>query len=135
MSLDFYSTGKFFILLKAISIVESGGDPSAIGDNGKALGHLQIHAGVVQDVNETYKTNFTHEMAFSYDVSCTLFWFWQKRYCRAYQVATGKAPDAEACARMWNGGLQGLIHNENATDDYWNKVKPVYLKLLKENNH
>ena len=35
----------------AVAMVESGGDPCAIGDGGKAVGILQIHPIMVKDVN------------------------------------------------------------------------------------
>lgn len=121
---------KIFVLMKAISIVESGGDPTAVGDNGDAFGHMQIHAGVVQDVNETYGTTYTHDQMFDYDVSCTVFWLWQKRYVRALSVNHGRQADIEICARFWNGGYSNLINHPEYTDKYWAKVKPIYEDLL-----
>ena len=38
-------------LITALIAVESSGNDMAIGDNGRALGPLQIHRGVVLDVN------------------------------------------------------------------------------------
>ena len=45
----------FFSLLITL---ESGGDCSAIGDNGRAVGCLQIHEIYVHDVNRIYKTKY-----------------------------------------------------------------------------
>ena len=48
------------VLISALIAVESGGNPNAIGDHGKALGVLQIHSEVVMDVNQFFHTNYTH---------------------------------------------------------------------------
>ena len=51
-----------FIISAAISLLiqlESGGDPSAIGDHGQAVGILQIHPCMVQFVNRRHGTAFT----------------------------------------------------------------------------
>ena len=47
-------------LLPALSKVESNGNPRAVGDSGKAYGELQIWSVVVQDVNRTHGTRYTH---------------------------------------------------------------------------
>jgi len=54
-------------LLDRIQQVESGGQRSEVrgqkipdGDNGRAVGALQIHKCVVDDVNRYYKTNFSY---------------------------------------------------------------------------
>lgn len=39
-------------ILEAIRLVESGGDPSAVGDSGKALGAWQMHPKAWQDAND-----------------------------------------------------------------------------------
>lgn len=44
-----------------IANIESGDDSSKIGDNGKAIGHLQIHKECVEDVNHWFGTNYCHE--------------------------------------------------------------------------
>ena len=41
-------------LITSLVQVESRGNSNAIGDNGKAIGCLQIHKGVVEDVNRIY---------------------------------------------------------------------------------
>jgi len=46
-------------LISALIIVESNGRDSAIGDGGLAVGPLQIHRGVVEDVNRLEGTSFT----------------------------------------------------------------------------
>jgi len=38
-------------LIAALCLVESGGDPQAVGDNGRAIGVLQIHEIMVDEAN------------------------------------------------------------------------------------
>jgi hypothetical protein len=46
-------------LILALAMVESSFNPSAVGDNGDAVGLLQIHECVIQDVNRVYGTSYT----------------------------------------------------------------------------
>ena len=47
-------------LIDALVAVESRGNAAAVGDSGKALGILQIHATMVADANRIAGTHFTH---------------------------------------------------------------------------
>jgi len=55
------------MLISALMIVESDGRADAIGDNGRAVGVLQIHPECVQDINRfskritPYQTERTRE--------------------------------------------------------------------------
>ena len=101
-------------LIVAMMLVESGGNPNAIGDGGRALGVLQIHAGVVADVNRHHGMNYKHEDALD-PVKA-------KKICRLYlktYAPAGASP--EILARIWNGGPSG--HLKPATIQYWRKVK------------
>lgn len=102
-------------------LVESGGDASAIGDGGRAYGILQIHAGVVRDVNERYHSTYEHSDAFAPEKAI--------RICRLY-IERYAPPNAtpEVCARIWNGGPHG--HQNPATLPYWRKVKTKFCELL-----
>jgi len=131
-----YNDPKIFILIKAISIFESGEDALAKGDWDedaqvyRAYGHLQIRQGVVDDVNETY--NLTHQLhdMLDYEVSCSTFWLWSVRYCRAFSIHFGRQAKTEDVARMWNGGFDGLIKDKGKTDYYWRNVCIIYEGLL-----
>jgi hypothetical protein len=119
------------ILLAALIAVESGGDPTAIGDEGKALGILQIHKCVVDDVNKTYNTTFRHEwlrsnsdgtttldaIVFSKQVCVKYLAYWGARY----EGETGQEPTYEVYARIWNGGPRGYA--KSSTVAYWKKVE------------
>ena len=52
-------------LIFALAIVESSLNPLAVGDNGNAVGYLQITPAVVEDVNTFYGT--TYHMDDRYD--------------------------------------------------------------------
>lgn len=106
-------------VIDALVKVESGGDANAVGDNGNALGILQIWEVVVVDVNDNYGTDYDHEDAFDPAKA--------KEICRKYlgiyatEKRLGRVPTAEDYARIWNGGPNG--HKKSKTDKYWEKVK------------
>lgn len=106
-------------LLRAITYVESRGNNSAIGDGGLAFGSLQIHKGVVLDVNRVYGTNYTHQDAFDRSKAVDMF----RKYLAIYAVERrlGREPTLEDKARIWNGGPNGF--RKDATRRYWEKVK------------
>ena len=107
------------ILILALTYVESGGNANAVGDNGKAVGIIQIHACVIADVNRVYQTNYRWpEDARDPAKSRTI--------CELYIAHWGKVrfgeqgPTYEQAARICNGGPNG--YRRNATIPYWNKV-------------
>lgn len=100
-------------LLAAMIAVESGGNPSAIGDGGRSVGILQISRAVVADVNRIHGTDYRWpDDCFT---SCS-FIIWH-RYLSHY------APGAsdETVARIRNGGPSG--HRKASTKAYWRKVR------------
>ena len=101
-------------LITALIAVESSGNDLAIGDNGRALGPLQIHRGVVQDVNRITGSNYRWE-AMTNRVQA-------RAVCEAYLTHYGKGKTTEEQARIWNGGPQGH-KKKTATQAYWAKVK------------
>ena len=106
-------------LLRAITYVESRGDNSAVGDGGLAYGSLQIHRGVVLDVNRVYGTNYTHRDAFDRASAVDMF----QKYLAIYAVERrlGREPTREDKARIWNGGPNGF--KKDVTRRYWAKVE------------
>jgi hypothetical protein len=106
-------------LLKAINQVETGGREGAIyGDNGKALGPLQIHFHYWKDsgISGAYKFCAT------FDYSCQVFNAYMNRFALKYLQEN----NLEALARIHNGGPDGY-HNPN-TLAYWKKVEKVLNK-------
>lgn len=103
-------------LIDALSHVESRGSSHLVGDNGKAVGVLQIHKGVVDDVNRAYGTSYTYEDRKSIDKS--------REICRKYLLLHGgRSASDEKYARIWNGGPGG--HRKRATRRYWARVRRV----------
>lgn len=100
-------------LLSALLAVESGGNDLAVGDYGRAIGALQIHAGVVQDVNRIHKTRFRH--ADMHDRVKAV------RVCNLYLQTYAPGASPEVQARVWNGGPRGAT--KPATAGYWAKVR------------
>ena len=101
-------------LITALIAVESSGNDLAIGDNGRAVGPLQIHRGVVLDVNRFTGSHYRWE-AMTNRVQA-------RAVCQAYLTHYGKGKTTEEQARIWNGGPQGH-KKKTATQAYWAKVK------------
>ena len=100
-------------LLSALLAVESGGNDLAVGDHGRALGALQIHAAVVEDVNRVHKTRYRHADMHDRAKAVRV----ASLYLQTY--APGASPEVQA--RVWNGGPRGA--SKAATAGYWVKVK------------
>ena len=100
-------------LISALIIVESSGNDMAIGDNGRAIGPLQIHRGVVLDVNRFTGSNYRHQDMTNRAQA--------RAVCEAYLKHYGKGCTTEQLARRWNGGPTG--DRKVATEAYWEKVK------------
>ncbi len=117
ISLHSHATDNRFF--KALHQVESSGRTGrVIGDNGKALGPLQIHREYFQDAaesdpslgnnyNQVTDLNFAKRVVTAY----------LKRYAPK-AVATN---DFQTLARIHNGGPRG--HKNPATLGYWTKVR------------
>jgi len=106
------------ILLLALIIVESGGNDKAI--NSHATGCLQITPILVKDVNRIAGTNYTLEDRFERQKSIEMAQIYLQYYGKVYTKKTGKEPDNEILARIWNGGPNGW--QKTSTEDYWLKV-------------
>ena len=116
------------ILIAALISVESGGNDMAVGDNGMARGALQIHLGVVTDVNKLLsggipEQHFSHEDMHDGEKAALVCKIYLEHYGRKYASKTRKVAGYEELARIWNGGYHGTLYNSGATDGYWEKVK------------
>ena len=100
-------------LISALIIVESSGNDLAVGDGGKAIGPLQIHRGVVLDVNRITGSNYRHSEMTNRAQA--------RAVCEAYLKHYGKGASTEQLARRWNGGPRG--DTKTATEAYWRKVQ------------
>lgn len=79
------------------------------GDDGRARGPLQIHAGVCKDTGMDWEK--CDDLLYSKQV------FY--KYCKRYKATT-----LESKARLWNGGP-----SRRGTDKYWEKCKAAKRKL------
>jgi len=121
-------TAIISLLIPALIAVESGGNPAAIGDHGKAVGCLQIRAECIADVNRLSKTTYTQSDRLSREKSKEICRLYLTHYGNAYRHRTGEEPNAEILARIWNGGPSGYA--KEATARYWEKTR-AHLKKKK----
>jgi hypothetical protein len=101
-------------LISALMIVESSNNDLAIGDQGRAIGCLQIHKAVVLDVNRITGSHYRHQ-----DMTNRVA---ARAVCQAYLTHYGKGKSTEEQARIWNAGPQGH-KKKTATQAYWLKVQ------------
>jgi hypothetical protein len=117
ISLHAHATNERFF--KALHQVESSGRTGrVIGDNGKALGPLQIHREYFQDAAEVDRSlgknyNQVTDLNFAKRVVTA--------YLKRYAPKAVATNDFETLARVHNGGPRG--HKNPATIGYWNKVR------------
>ena len=113
------------ILIPLLIQVESSGNVNAIGDGGKAVGCLQIHPVVVEDVNRIYQTKYTEKDRLNKAKSMSICRLYLKYYGTRYQLKTGKKADIYILASMWCAGPDGykqIKTNENV-QKYIEKIK------------
>lgn len=103
-------------LLRAIAIVESNNDPSAVGDNGNALGVYQIWNVYWQDA-------IRHIPAIGGEYVDVIDTNYARQVVIAYWDRYGHRVDysLEGLARIHNGGPTGF--RKSATNRYWKKVQ------------
>jgi hypothetical protein len=117
--IEVVTISTFDNMLNGIELVESGGDPWAIGDGGEAVGSYQIHKIYVDDVNRILDKRmivhrdfpFTYKDRYDPKKSREMATIFLKHY----------GGSTEEMARKHNGGPQG--HKKKATEKYWAKVK------------
>jgi len=92
-------------LITALVLIESSGNPNAVGDGGRAVGCLQIHPIIVRECNRlTGSQRWTLDDRLDVTESirmCTLFLSYQQaRYRKKY----GRDPDMITLGCSWNTG-------------------------------
>jgi hypothetical protein len=110
-------------LIKAISAVESKGNPRAV--SGKHVGILQISPIVVEDCNrinklKKNKKRFTYGDRYSVEKSIEMFNIIQDFYNPSH--------DREKAMRLWNGGSN---YSVRSTNGYVSKVNKELNKIEK----
>ena len=106
-------------LVNAIIQVESNGNDDAIGDNGKAIGCLQIWEPYWLDATEYSNIGGKYYDCFKRDYAVRIFDAYMKRYAREAWTSPGGF-NPEIVARIHNGGPKG--HKRKSTEKYWKKV-------------
>ena len=107
--------------LDAVMMVESGGDPNAVGDGGKAIGAFQIHRGYWKDAVAFDKTlGGTYNDCFDPAYARRVVVAYMRRYAPV-------GATMEDMARLHNGGCNIFKRKGSkawdATTAYWNKVR------------
>ena len=101
-------------LIEKIWLTESSGrlDPPD-GDGGLAVGPLQLHKCVIDDVNRYWRTNFSYADRRDLHKS--------KQIARLYVTMWLDIHKQEIAARIYNGGPRGW--QKKTTDEYWQRVQ------------
>ncbi len=110
-------------LLDALETVESHGNEKAIGDNGTAIGCLQIHECVVDEVNARHHASYDWEAhcfrrGTARQIARLYLSYWGGVYERRHP---GRKATDQVLARIWNGGPSGW--RRPSTRAYWAKVQ------------
>lgn len=114
------------VFLLALMIVESGGNPEAVGKAGE-VGILQIRPVVVDDCNRIFGVERWYlPDRYSIDKSCAMCRHYLEHY--ATEKRLGRPVTWEDRARIWNGGPNG--HKKKSTEVYWAKVNKVLQALM-----
>ena len=110
---------KINILIAALIAVESAGNDAAVGDNGMAVGCLQIWETTVEDINRFAGTSYTAADRRDRKKSIEMCKLYLTHY--GTEKRLGRTPTVEELARIWNGGPNG--YKRDITLQYWKKVK------------
>ncbi len=105
-------TNRIDAMLNKIWLIESAGrlNPPA-GDNGLAVGPLQLHPEALLDVNKYYGTKFIDSDRRDLEKS--------KQITLLYITMWFEQNAEEIAVRIFNGGPRGW--RSESTDEYWNK--------------
>lgn len=115
---DIIKVDSLNVLVDALIAVESSGNDSAVGDQGRAIGVLQIHPITVREVNRILSLKGSSEKYILSDrwsriKSIQMFDIWKSHHLPKASL--------EVVARTWNGGTRYRF-SKDATE-YWKKVK------------
>ena len=121
---DMSSNSLHVDLLAAMCEVESNCDPSAVGDNGNAIGAYQIwydywYDAVTFKNNDDLKLSDGYESCYDKDYSERVVFAYWERYATIKRI--GRTPTDEDRARIHNGGPNG--YKKDSTLKYWRKIQ------------
>ena len=100
-------------LFPAIVAVESGGNPDAVGDHGRARGLVQAHRAAWAEGCRAAEISVLYETGCRDWATCRAVFY-------GYTGLYGAATD-EQRARVWNGGPHGA--SKASTAGYWERVR------------
>lgn len=107
---------KWDLLIAKIGRVESSNGIDLVGDNGKAIGYLQIHKIMVDEVNRILGSEkYSYEDRWDKEKSIDMF--------KVYQSHYNPEQNHEIACRIWNGGPKARFNKyKKITDKYVQKV-------------
>jgi len=98
----------WLVMFLTVISMETNGDPiNMIGDNGRALGIIQIHMVVVEEYNSEHGTFFSHSQVRDPNLSIAIARWYLDKWGKNYQRIHGKEPTPDILYRIWNGGPRG----------------------------
>jgi len=111
------------MLVDALIMVESSGNPNAHCKKEKAVGCLQIRPIMLREVNRILRKQkstkrFSLEDRWDCGLSKEMFYIWRNWH--------HEDSSDEVIARCWNGGPRGW--KKKSTQHYWAKVKKLWVK-------
>lgn len=128
--IEHWKSATFEEFLDALQKTETGSykdrGEGVLGDNGAALGPLQIHKCAWKDAME-----FLGEKHLPYSY-CAYFIFSKLvayLYFMRYGMEFLRSGKWDCLARIWNGGPDGYLQQE--TVEYWNRCKSHLTKIVK----
>ena len=114
-------------LIPLLIQVEGSGNDSAIGDNGRAVGVLQIWKITVDDVNRISGKSYTYADRLNREKSIEMCRISLLHYGKHYEKTTGKRVTMEVLSRNWNGSPVNGYKNPK-TLKYWRKCEKLLMK-------
>ena len=107
---------KWDLLITKIGKVESSDGTDLIGDNGRAIGYLQMHTIMVDEINRILGSKtYSYEDRWDREKSIEMF--------NVYQSYYNPGQNHEIACRIWNGGPKARFNKyKKITDKYVQKV-------------
>ena len=115
-------------LFQAICKVESNNNRNAIGDNGNAVGIVQIWKICVDDVNRIIGSEkYKYKDRLNVRKSQEMFCIYLTHYGNYYQKKTGRRATVAVLSAIWNSGPNGAekLKTNKKVQAYVKKVKRV----------
>ena len=128
--IDGVTKGQFESFLDALAIVESGNNPSAVGDNGNAIGCYQIWRDYHADATEFSGLGGSYQDCFSCEYSRDVVTEFMKRYAKPSRV--DRPITLKDLSFMHVGGPNAPWSTGQKLQNcevHWNKVKNTMVQI------